>query len=189
LRKTLLRFGISAAVQNRSKVTSDRGRFEASLDIGGRLLCSISGRISLLGAGQDIWHAECVYSKVKGTTIRRTANLSGSELSEAKEIAMRKIILGLVGLGMLFGSANAAMAHGWGHRSYYHRPVAHAYRPVYRYGAGYAPAYGPAYGVGYGPGCGVGYGAGYGGYGVAPYTYPPAGIGVGTRNFSFWLAP
>jgi hypothetical protein len=99
---------------------------------------------------------------------------------EAKEIAMRKIILGLVGLGMLFGSANAAMAHGWAHRSYNHRPVARVYRPAYRYGVGYAPGYG----VGYGPGCGVAYGAGYG---VAPYAYPPAGIGVGTRNFSFWL--
>ena len=103
---------------------------------------------------------------------------------------MRRWIVGMLGVGMLLvGGASQASAHGgpYGHAGY-GRPYGghHAYwrgYPAPRVGYGYggcAPRVGVPYpyGVGYGAGYGVGYPA-----------YPAAGLGLATRNFSFWLQP
>ena len=97
---------------------------------------------------------------------------------------MRRVMLTLVGLGMLvFCGSQAAMAGGWnghGHHGYQGRPA-----PVYRnnYWRGYPTHYRGGYGRGYG-GCAPGYAA-------APYgyAYPAPSFGVATRNFSFFLQP
>lgn len=97
---------------------------------------------------------------------------------------MRRWILSLVGVGLLMAcGTSAAMAHGGG----YGYPGRYAPRGGYHHASwrGYGA---PRYGVGYG-GCGpypaavpYGYGVGYG-------AYPAAGLGLATRNFSFWLQP
>jgi hypothetical protein len=100
---------------------------------------------------------------------------------QVKEIAMRRIVLTLVGLGMFLCGTNVAMAHGYSHHGHGAAYGHHAYYGGHGgWGVGYAPV--PIYGS---YGCGNGYaGYGYGGYG---YGYPPAGIGVAGRNFSLWF--
>jgi hypothetical protein len=105
---------------------------------------------------------------------------------------MRRWIVSLLGVGILMAcGASSALAHGGCGYGGRYAPYGghHAYwrgypTPGYGYGAGYG--YGPRCG-GYTPyavGVPYGYGAGYG-YGA----YPAAGLGVATRNFSFWLQP
>ncbi len=99
---------------------------------------------------------------------------------------MRRILLSLVGLAMLFGGSSVAMAHGPNHWGGYRHPAAYRgyYRPYPRGGFAYAPPVFAGYAPGYAaPGCGVGYGVGYG----AGYAYPQAGFGVSTPGFSLFV--
>src|SRR5437773_1886148 len=95
---------------------------------------------------EDFWHAECVSTNARKQ--QRNEPCKTTRVSSAKELAMRRIMLTLVGLGMFLCGTNVAMARGYTHPAYRH-PVAHRhYYPGYavRYGAGYAPRHVAGYG-------------------------------------------
>src|SRR5262249_49484788 len=107
-------------------------------------------------------------------TVRATRHASlGSQT--ARECAMRKLMLTAFAFGLLtIGGVQTAQAHGHG---YYHARYAPVYARGY-WGSRYPAYYGPRY-VGCGPA-----------YPVAPYAaYPAPGLGVASRNFSFWISP
>jgi hypothetical protein len=137
--------------------------------------------INLLRSGKSFWHGPCDHlegneTNVASRLVRLERFIEGKAKKFAKELAMRKMMLTLVvGLGTLVAGTSTAMAHGFDHHAYYHRPEHHFYRPAYRYPVGVAPGYVHA------PDCGAG-------YGVSPYYGAPS-VGLTTRNFGLWLTP